>query len=110
MQIQSSGNVSCNLDDLIIKEHVTSPANIASTFPEQNRENVPVYVNPEVTFDNVVTTDYANGIKILNGADEIATTKTLSADGKTVTLKTSSQLPANSLITVKADDNNSFYL
>lgn len=108
LQIQSSGNVSCNLDDLIIKEYVTSPANIASTFPEQNRENVPTYVNPTVTFDDAVTTDYANGIKVLNGTDEIATTKTLSADGKTVTLKTASQLPANSLITVKADDNNSF--
>lgn len=108
LYISSNGTVSCYLDDLIVKKYVESPVSIAGTFPEQNRENVPVYVNPEVTFDNVVTTDYANGIKILNGTDEIETTKTLSSDGKTVTLKTSSQLPANSLITVKADGNNSF--
>lgn len=108
LSISSDGTVSCYLDDLIVKEYVESPANIAGTFPEQNRENVPTYVDPTVTFDNVVTTDYANGIKILNGTDEIETTKTLSSDGKTVTLKTASQLPANSLITVKADDNNSF--
>lgn len=109
LQIAAGDNgASFLLDDLIVKEYVESPANIAGTFPEQNRENVPTYVDPTVTFDNVVTSDYANGIKILNGTDEIATTKTLSSDGKTVTLKTSSQLPANSLITVKADDNNSF--
>lgn len=108
LSISSDGTVSCYLDDLIVKEYVESPANIAGTFPEQNRENVPTYVDPTVTFDNVVTSDYANGIKVLNGTDEIATTNTLSTDGKTVTLKTSSQLPANSLITVKADDNNSF--
>lgn len=108
LSISSDGTVSCYLDDLIVKEYVESPANIAGTFPEQNRENVPTYVDPTVTFDNVVTSDYANGIKILDGTDEIETTKTLSSDGKTVTLKTSSQLPANSLITVKADDNNSF--
>ena len=108
LSISSDGTVSCYLDDLIVKEYVESPANIAGTFPEQNRENVPTYVDPTVTFDNVVTSDYANGIKILDGTDEIETTKTLSSDGKTVMLKTSSQLPANSLITVKADDNNSF--
>ena len=108
LSISSDGTVSCYLDDLIVKEYVESPANIAGTFPEQNRENVPTYVDPTVTFDNVVTSDYANGIKILDGTDEIETTKTLSSDGKTVTLKTSSQLPANSLITVKADDNNIF--
>lgn len=108
LSISSDGTVSCYLDDLIVKEYVESPANIAGTFPEQNRENVPTYVNPTVTFDSAVTSDYANGIKILNGTDEIETTKTLSSDGKTVTLKTSSQLPANSTITVKADDNNSF--
>lgn len=108
LSISSDGTVSCYLDDLIVKEYVESPANIAGTFPEQNRENVPTYVDPTVTFDSAVTSDYANGIKILDGTDEIETTKTLSSDGKTVTLKTSSQLPANSLITVKADDNNSF--
>ena len=108
LSISSDGTVSCYLDDLIVKEYVESPANIAGTFPEQNRENVPTYADPTVTFDNVVTSDYANGIKILDGTDEIETTKTLSSDGKTVTLKTSSQLPANSTITVKADDNNSF--
>lgn len=109
LQISAGENgASFLLDDLVIRKYVESPANIAGTFPEQNRENVPTYVDPTVTFDNVVTSDYANGIKILDGTDEIETTKTLSEDGKTVTLTTSSQLPANSLITVKADDNNSF--
>lgn len=109
LQISAGENgASFLLDDLVIRKYAESPVSIAGTFPEQNRENVPTYVDPKVTFDNVVTSDYANGIKILNGTDEIATTNTLSADGKTVTLKTASQLPANSLITVKADDNNSF--
>ncbi len=108
LKLTTTKETTFNLDDLIVKKYVESPVNIAGTLPEQNRENVPVYVNPEVTFDNVVTTDYANGIKILKGKDEIETTNTLSSDGKTVTLKTASQLPANSLITVKADDNNSF--
>ncbi len=108
LYISSDGTVSCYLDDLIVKKYVESPVSIAGTFPEQNRENVPTYVDPTVTFDRAVTSDYANGIKILDGKDEIATTNTLSEDGKTVTLTTSSQLPANSLITVKADDNNSF--
>ena len=109
LQISAGENgASFLLDDLVIRKYAESPANIAGTFPEQNRENVPTYVDPTVTFDSAVTSDYANGIKILDGTDEIETTKTLSSDGKTVTLKTSSQLPANSFITVKADDNNSF--
>lgn len=108
LKLTATGETTFKLDDLIVKKYVKSPVKITGTFPEQNRENVPTYVDPTVTFDSAVTLDYANGIKILDGTNEIETTNTLSSDGKTVTLKTSSQLPANSLITVKADDNNSF--